>query len=654
MKNYDRKKSSKKYFEGTINFSNKRDPIIECDKINHIIKLKNSIINFLHGDLVEFEILSRKRKGFYMGNIISLIKREINELVGIIQINKNFAFTIIEDRKIHSDIFIPNNNIGDAEDGDKVLVKILEWKKQDLSPMGKVIKVLGKPGEHETEIDSILTQNNINLSFPSEVLEYTKSISEKISNEEIQKRRDYRNTLTFTIDPVDAKDFDDALSFKKIDEGNYEIGIHIADVSHYVKKGTILDKEAYDRATSIYLVDRVIPMLPEKLSNKVCSLRPNEEKLTFSTTIIIDKKGNIKQHWFGKTIIKSNHRFSYQEAQEIIETKKNIISKENSLTAKQYTVDNEIVEAILVMDEIAKETRRKRENKGSINFNKKEVYFRLNEKKEPIGVFTKESKDANKLIEEFMLIANKKVAELFGQIKKQKYIYRVHDLPDNEKLKSLKHIVKSFGYTLDLTSSKGISKSLNKLLEQIRGKEEQNLIESLALRSMSKAEYSTNNIGHYGLAFVNYTHFTSPIRRYPDVLVHRLVQDRLDKNYGEMDKNLQKKATHCSEQENNAVKAERDSIKFMQIKFMQNKIGESFSGIISGVSDWGIYVELEENKCEGMIHVKDIKDDRYYYSSEEASLIGKKNKNKFQLGDSIKVEVKNADLIKKHLDFIII
>ncbi len=654
MKNYDRKKSRKKYFQGTINFSNKRDPLIECDKINHIIKLKSTIINFLHGDFVEFEILSRKRKGFYMGNIISLINREINEYVGIIQINKNFAFTIIDDRKIHSDIFIPNNNIGEAEDGDKVLVKILEWKKQDLSPIGKIIKVLGKPGEHETEIDSIISQNNINLSFPSEVIEYTKSISEKISKEEIKKRRDYRNTLTFTIDPVDAKDFDDALSFKKVDDENYEIGIHIADVSHYVKTGTLLDKEAYDRATSIYLVDRVIPMLPEKLSNKVCSLRPNEEKLTFSTSIIIDKKGNIKEHWFGRTIIKSNHRFSYQEAQEIIETKKNIISKENSLTEKSYSVDNDIVEAILIMDEIAKETRKKREQKGSINFNKKEVYFKLNEKKQPTGVFTKESKDANKLIEEFMLIANKKVAELFSEIKKQKYIYRVHDLPDNEKLKSLKHIVKSFGYTIDLTSSKGISKSLNKLLEQIRGKEEQNLIESLALRSMSKAEYSTNNIGHYGLAFVNYTHFTSPIRRYPDVLVHRLVQDILDKTYGKMDKNLQKKATHCSEQENNAVKAERDSIKFMQIKFMQNKIGESFNGIISGVSDWGIYVELEENKCEGMVHVKDIKDDRYYYSSEEASLIGKKNKNKFQLGDSIKVEVKNADLIKKHLDFIII
>ncbi len=654
MNKYNRKIIGNKYYIGIVNFSNKKNPLIDCDKINHIIKLKNSIINYLHGDLVEFEILNRKRKGFYLANIISLLKREKKEYVGTIQINKNFAFALLDEKKIHSDVFIPSSNIKDAQDGDKVLVKILEWKKQDLSPIGKIKKVLGKPGDHETEIDSILTQNNVNITFPTEVLEYTKNISESISKEEIKKRRDFRNNLTFTIDPIDAKDFDDALSFKKIDKEKYEIGIHIADVSHYVIPGTLLDKEAYSRATSIYLVDRVIPMLPEKLSNKVCSLRPNEEKLTFSVSLIINQDGSIEEYWFGRTVIKSNYRFSYQEAQEIIESRKNKISKENSLTGFEYIVEDEVVEAILVMDKIAKETRKKREKKGSINFNKKEVYFELNEKKEPVGVFTKESKDANKLIEEFMLIANKKVAQLFSQIKKQKYIYRVHDLPDNEKLKSLKHIVKSFGYSIDLTSSKGISKSLNKLLDQIKGKQEQNLIESLALRSMSKAEYSTNNIGHYGLAFVNYTHFTSPIRRYPDVLVHRLLQDILSKTFGKRDKNLQKKAVYCSEQESNAVKAERESIKFMQIKFMQNKIGQKFKGIISGVSDWGIYVELEENKCEGMVYVKDIEDDKYFYNSEEASLIGKKNKKKYQLGDSIEVEVKKADLIKKHLDFTII
>ena len=654
MNKYNRKIIGNKYYIGIVNFSNKKNPLIDCDKINHIIKLKNSIINYLHGDLVEFEILNRKRKGFYLANIVSLLKREKKEYVGTIQINKNFAFALLDEKKIHSDVFIPSSNIKDAQDGDKVLVKILEWKKQDLSPIGEIKKVLGKPGDHETEIDSILTQNNVNITFPTEVLEYTKNISESISKEEIKKRRDFRNNLTFTIDPIDAKDFDDALSFKKIDKEKYEIGIHIADVSHYVIPGTLLDKEAYSRATSIYLVDRVIPMLPEKLSNKVCSLRPNEEKLTFSVSLIINQDGSIEEYWFGRTVIKSNYRFSYQEAQEIIESKKNKISKENSLTGFEYIVEDEVVEAILVMDKIAKETRKKREKKGSINFNKKEVYFELNEKKEPVGVFTKESKDANKLIEEFMLIANKKVAQLFSQIKKQKYIYRVHDLPDNEKLKSLKHIVKSFGYSIDLTSSKGISKSLNKLLDQIKGKQEQNLIESLALRSMSKAEYSTNNIGHYGLAFVNYTHFTSPIRRYPDVLVHRLLQDILSKTFGKRDKNLQKKAVYCSEQESNAVKAERESIKFMQIKFMQNKIGQKFKGIISGVSDWGIYVELEENKCEGMVYVKDIEDDKYFYNSEEASLIGKKNKKKYQLGDSIEVEVKKADLIKKHLDFTII
>ena len=475
-----------KTYKGIIDHGGKEAHIL-CDRIYKTVKIKKSNFNFMHEDEVEFEILSRKRQGHLLAKIISLVKRNKTQFVGIIQKTKNFAFVIIEDKKIKTDFFIPSDNIGEANDGDKVLVELLDWKEQDLSPIGKIVKVFGEPGDHQTELDSIIAKNEITIDFSQEVKDYTELISEKIENKEIKQRRDFREITTFTIDPIDAKDFDDALSFEKIDENNFEIGIHIADVSHYVKPSTILDKEAYNRATSIYLVDRVIPMLPEKLSNKVCSLRPNEEKLTFSAVFNFNKKGEINNSWFGRTIIKSNKRFSYQEAQEIIETKKNIISKNNSLTGKEYKVEKSIVEAIITLDDIAKKIRDKREKNGSINFNRTEVGFILDKEKNPKEIYFKQSADSNKLIEEFMLIANKKVAEVFNEIKNQKHIYRVHDLPDNEKLKSLKYIVKGFGYNLDLTSSKGISKSLNKLLSQIKGKEEQNLRESLALRSMSKA-----------------------------------------------------------------------------------------------------------------------------------------------------------------------
>ena len=642
-----------KVFIGVIDTNAKGEFFIESNQINHTVYLKEPSLKYFYNDHVEFYINKRKRKGRYLGEIIRLVKREKNEYVGVLQKNKGFAFSIIDDKKIHVDIFIPKEEINNAENGDKVLVEILEWKRNDISPTGRIKEILGKPGEHETEIKSILKNSNISLDFPKEVLDYTNKISKTISENEIAKRRDLREELTFTIDPEDAKDFDDAISYRQVEKNIYEVGIHIADVSHYVENKSVLDLEAYKRGTSIYLVDRVIPMLPEILSNMVCSLRPNEEKFTFSSIFKINSKGEIIEEWYGKTVIKSNKRFSYAEAQEIIDKKKGKISKENSLTNKAYEVEKDMVEAIINLNEIAQQRRKEREKQGSINFNKKEIKFKLDNKQNPIEVLFKESKEANKLVEEFMLLANQKVAELFKKLKKSPSVYRVHDLPDNEKLKALKIIVKEFGYVLDISSREGTTKTLNKLLKDVQGKKEQNLIETLAIRSMSKAEYSTQNIGHYGLAFKNYTHFTSPIRRYPDIMVHRILNECLS-NMPTKQKGLEKKCKHCSEQENNATKAERDSIKYMQIKYMENKKGEEFKGIISGITDWGLYVELEENKCEGMVYVKDIKEDNFVFDQTRQALKGTKTDITYQLGDEVYVKVKKTDLVKKHLDFTII
>ena len=648
----ERKENKKNRFLGVLDVSVRGVAAVVCEGLDEKIHLEN-IGQYLHNDIVEVYVFSRRKKNKYYGEITRLVKRDKNEYVGKIEISEKFSFVIIDNKRIHVDIFVPISFINNAKNNDKVLVEITEWRKNSQSPNGIIKKVLGTEGEHNTEIHSILAEYGLPYDFEKEIKDYANNIDTTINFKEVSKRRDFRKELTFTIDPVDAKDFDDAISFKKLSQNSYEIGVHIADVSHYLQPNTILDNEAFNRATSVYLVDRVVPMLPEILSNKACSLRPNEEKYTFSAVFIIEKNKVINE-WFGKTIINSNYRFSYEEAQEIIETKNNIIRKEVSLNNKEYSVSNNVKEAVLKLNEIASYMRKERMNSGAISFDKKEVRFSINKDKEPTGVYVKESKESNKLVEEFMLLANRKVSEYIGKKnKKNIFIYRVHDLPDESKIKALKEVAKSLGYNLDISSRKRMSESLNKILKKIKGKKEQSLIESLAIRSMSKAEYTTKNIGHYGLAFDYYSHFTSPIRRYPDVIVHRLLEKYLNKENPLGHEIYNSACDHCTQREILATKAERDSIKFMQIKYMQDKKNKKFNGVISGITDWGIFVEIVENKCEGMIPVRDLKGDYYIYNKDEHSLIGKKTKIKYQLGDSIQVQVKHADLIKKQLDFIL-
>ena len=648
----ERKENKKNRFLGVLDVSVRGVAAVVCEGLGEKIHLEN-IGQYLHNDIVEVYVFSRRKKNKYYGEITRLVKRDKNEYVGKIEISEKFSFVIIDNKRIHVDIFVPISFINNAKNNDKVLVKITEWRKNSQSPNGIIKKVLGTEGEHNTEIHSILAEYGLPYDFEKEIKDYANNIDTTINFKEVSKRRDFRKELTFTIDPVDAKDFDDAISFKKLSKNSYEIGVHIADVSHYLQPNTILDNEAFNRATSVYLVDRVVPMLPEILSNKACSLRPNEEKYTFSAVFIIEKNKIINE-WFGKTIINSNYRFSYEEAQEIIETKNNIIRKEVSLNNKEYSVSNNVKEAVLKLNEIASYMRKERMNSGAISFDKKEVRFSINKDKEPTGVYVKESKESNKLVEEFMLLANRKVSEYIGKKnKKNIFIYRVHDLPDESKIKALKEVAKSLGYNLDTSSRKRMSESLNKILNKIKGKKEQSLIESLAIRSMSKAEYTTKNIGHYGLAFDYYSHFTSPIRRYPDVIVHRLLEQYLNKEKPSGHEIYNSACDHCTQREILATKAERDSIKFMQIKYMQDKTNKKFNGVISGITDWGIFVEIIENKCEGMIPVRDLKGVYYIYNKDEHSLIGKKTKIKYQLGDSIQVQVKHADLIKKQLDFIL-
>ena len=655
--------ADRKYSIGTLDItSNGNGYFISDDYEDDIFIPNNNLGKGLHQDTVKAYVYKIRSGKKMEADVVEILERAKTEFVGVLQKNKNFGFVVPDNNKMYADIFISENKMNGAEHGDKVQAKIIDWPKNSKNPFGKITTVLGKPGDHNTEMHSILLEYDLPYEFELEVEKEAENLSIDITKEEISKRRDMRKDLTFTIDPKDAKDFDDALSFTKLENGNYEVGIHIADVSHYLEPKTILDDEAYKRATSVYLVDRVVPMLPEMLSNGVCSLRPHEEKLTFSAVFEINKKAEIIKEWFGRTVTYSDQRFAYEEAQSIIE---NCVISDTiqpykmpeaiSITDKAYEVTKEVVEATLKLDELAKILRKKRMKQGAISFDRVEVKFNLDEEANPVGVFFKESKDANKLIEEFMLLANKKVAEYIGFSKgkatNRTFIYRVHDEPNDEKLASLQNMVRKFGYKINTDTKETTSESLNQLLSDVYGKAESNMIETLTIRTMSKAVYTTQNIGHYGLAFDYYSHFTSPIRRYPDVMTHRLLQHYLDGGDTPKSDKFEEKCKHSSNREELASKAERSSIKYMQVKYMQDHKNEVFDGVITGTTEWGIYVEISSNKCEGMVRIRDIKSDFYVFDDKQHAIIGQSSKKMYQLGDEVKIQVKKADLERKHLDF---
>lgn len=622
-------------------FSNGKNSFIPDDDSEPIFIAERNSGHAMNNDKVKIVCYAHSPNKGPEGEVIEILERADENIVGTLEITSNYAFLLTDNKNLANDIFIPKKDLKGGKNGDKAVVKIVEWPDKAKNPIGKVIDILGRAGDNNTEMHAILAEFGLPYTYPKNVEIAADKISDKIPEEEIKNREDFRNVTTFTIDPKDAKDFDDALSIRKLDNGLWEVGVHIADVTYYVKENDIIDKEAEKRATSVYLVDRTIPMLPEKLCNDLCSLRPNEEKAAFSVIFNINDNAEVKEYRIVKTIIESDRRFTYEEAQNVIETGEGDFKNE-----------------ILQLDKLAKILRERRFKEGAINFDRYEVKFEIDEKGKPISVYFKVSKDANKLIEEFMLLANRTVAEYVGKVPKGKkakvFPYRIHDIPDPEKLADLSTFISRFGYKIRTSGTKtDISKSINHLLDDIQGKKEENLIETVSIRAMQKARYSTHNIGHYGLAFEYYTHFTSPIRRYPDMMVHRLLARYLEGGRSVTESKYEELCDHCSAMEQIAANAERASVKYKQVEYMSQFIGKTFDGVISGVTEWGLYVELNENKCEGMIPMRELDDDYYVFDEKNYRLIGEKTKHVYSLGDNITIKVKRANLDKKQLDFIL-
>ena len=625
---------------GVIKTVSFRGLLVETEgKEEVFVELDYSRFAFI-GDKVSVLVFPQK-KGRKKGEVLKVLERKKTSFVGVLQKDSKFAFLIPDNKKVPFDIFIPKRELKSDYGGKKLLVEVTDWSENRKNPVGKIISVIGEVNNHNAEIHSILYEYDLSPVFPEIVTSEAKKTPLTISEKEIESRKDLRRVDTFTIDPDDAKDFDDALSVRKLESGNWEIGVHIADVSHFVKKGSVLDLEAEQRASSVYLVDRVVPMLPEVISNEICSLKPNEDRLCFSVLFTMDVKANLLDYWVGKSVIHSDKRFTYADAQEIIDEKRGLFSKQ-----------------LLLLDRLSKILRKNRFKLGALDFESSEVKFVLNEKDVPIEVYFKPVLDTNHMIEEFMLLANKTIATLVGKPKNKSrsrpFVYRIHDVPLSEKISSLGRLVKKLGYNLDSSSKTKLVYSLNNLHKHIKGSKEQDLLEKLIIRSMAKAIYSTNNIGHYGLGFDYYTHFTSPIRRYPDLIVHRLLEQSLDGKSSVSAEDLEAVCKYCSEMEKRAAMAERDSIKYMQVKYMQSNVGKTFSGIISGVTDWGLYVELSENKCEGLVKIKSLKEDYFIHEEGKFALIGTQTNIQYQLGQSVRVKVLAADLEKRQLNFTIV